>query len=435
MPLRSLRTLPRAARLIIVSDALIWLSLMAGFVVLPWWVAREGGVGDLALWSIVRAAVGLVAMPLLSPLADREHGRRLIVAALVIYTVAAVAMAALASAGAYHFWTLITLRAISVAALAVVHPAMNRLMIDAAPSGRLTDLLSAQQGVQSVGRLIGPALGGAMLLVGIAAALWLHAMLLVVATLLALRLPADAAAPAHAQAAQARWWPDLVVGLRAIWRVPLERHWNLVNFVSWLFLFPALTMLLPLRLQALEVPGLWLGLCEAGAAVGTIVGAFGISRWSIDRYGRYATRVLFALLQGFALAAVGLVAQPVALVALFALSGLSTSAMSLVGLTHRSLARPETLRGRMFAGSMAVTNLAAALGPAVAGAALIHWDVAWVYVAFGALGGLTSLALMAVPGFRAFMRASESEAEGWYARHHPEAFGDAPARVPPAREP
>jgi hypothetical protein len=59
--------------------------------------------------------------------------------------------------------------------------------------------------------------------------------------------------------------------------------------------------------------------------------------------------------------------------------------------------------------------------------------VGWVYVAFGALGGFTSLALMAVPGFRAFMRASESEANGWYARHHPEAFGDALTGTPPAR--
>src|SRR5439155_22233049 len=137
---------------------------------------------------------------------------------------------------------------------------------------------------------------------------------------------------------------------------------------------------------------------------GTIVGAFGISRWSIDRHGRYATRVAFALTQGLALAAVGLVQQPAALVALFAISGLSTSAMSLVGLTHRSLARPEPLRGRMFAGSMMVTHLAATLGPAVAGAALVHWDVGWVYVVFGALGGLTSLALMGVPGVRAFIR-------------------------------
>jgi MFS family permease len=425
MPLRSL---PRAARLIIVSDALTWLSLMAGFVVLPWWVAREGGVGDLALWSIVRAGVGLVAMPLLSPLADRERGRRLIVAALVVYTVTAIAMAWLASVERYHFGALITLRAIAVADLAVVHPAMNRMLLDAAPAGRLTEVLSAQQGVQSVGRLIGPALGGAMLVVGIAAALWLHALLLVLATALALRLPADDMAAQRAQAAKARWWPDLMVGLRAIWHVPLERHWNLVNFVSWLFLFPALTMLLPLRLQALGLPGLWLGLCEAGAAIGTIVGAFGISRWSIERHGRYATRIVFALTQGLALAAVGLVAQPVALVALFALSGLSTSAMSLVGLTHRSLARPEALRGRMFAGSMMVTHLAATLGPAVAGAALVHWNVALVYVAFGVLGGLSSLALMAVPGFRAFMRASESQAEGWYARHHPEAFGESPTR-------
>jgi hypothetical protein len=102
--------------------------------------------------------------------------------------------------------------------------------------------------------------------------------------------------------------------------------------------------------------------------------------------------------------------------------------MSLVGLTHRSLARPDAFRARMFAGSLAVTHLAASIGPALAGLSLAHADVSAVYVAFGLLGGITSLALMLVPGFRAFMHASELQAKDWYARHHPEAFEDEPAK-------
>jgi MFS family permease len=418
------RTLDARVRIVVLSDALIWLSLMAGFVVLPWWVAREGGAADLAVWAIVRSLVGLFAMPMLSPLADRYRARPLIIVAMTIYTATAIGMAVLAHAEQYHFGLLLVLRAVSVAAVSLVQPAMNKLLTDLAPDGRLTDVLSMQQGVQSTGRLIGPALGGAMLVVGIAAALWLHAVLLVGATVLAIRL---SDAPRHA-ASTTRWWPDLRAGLRAIWRVPLERHWNIVNFVSWAFLFPALTMLLPLRLQALGLSGVWLGLCEAGAAFGIIVGAFGLSRWSIDRFGRYATRVVFAVTQGVALAGVGWAEHPVVLVVLFALSGLSTSAMGLVGLTHRSLARPDAFRARMFAGSMAVTQLAASIGPALAGLSLAHADVSVVYIVFGLLGGITSLALMLVPGFRAFMRASEAQAKDWYARHHPQAFEDLPAK-------
>jgi len=418
------RTLDPRVRIVVLSDALIWLSLMAGFVVLPWWVAREGGVADLAVWAIVRSVVGLLAMPMLSPLADRYRARPLIIVAMVVYTATAIGMAVLAQADQYHFGVLLALRAVSAAAAAAVQPAMNKLLTDLAPDGRLTAVLSAQQGAQSVGRLIGPALGGAMLVAGVAAALWLHAVLLVGATVLAMRL---SDAPRHAATA-ARWWPELRAGLRAIWRVPLERHWNVVNFVSWAFLFPALTMLLPLRLQSLGLPGVWLGLCEAGAAFGIVVGAFGFSRWSIDRFGRYATRVVFAMTQGLALAAVGWAEQPAVLVVLFGLSGLSTSAMGLVGLTHRSLARPDAFRARMFAGSIAVTQLAASIGPALAGVSLAHADVSVVYVAFGLLGGITSLALMLVPGFRAFMRASEAQAKDWYVRHHPQAFEDLPAK-------
>jgi hypothetical protein len=64
----------------------------------------------------------------------------------------------------------------------------------------------------------------------------------------------------------------------------------------------------------------------------------------------------------------------------------------------------------------------------LAGLSLTHADVSVVYMVFGLLGGVTSLALMLVPGFRAFMRAGESHAKGWYARHHPQAFEDVPAK-------
>ena len=422
----SVRALDAPLRAMIASDALSVLSLMAGFVVLPWWVVRDGGAGDLTVWAVALSAVSLIAMPLLSPLADLHRGRRLILGALALCTASSIALAVLASAGHYQFGLMLALRAVSVVALAVFQPATNRLMTELAPAGQLGHVVSLQQGAQSIGRLIGPALGGAMLTLGVAPALWLHALLLVAATLLASRLPDQRR---EVEPARRRWWFEFRAGLQAIWRVPLERHWNIVNFVSWVFLFPALTMLLPLRVRSLGLPGLWLGLCEAGMSLGLLAGALGLSRWSIDRFGRYATRVVFAMLQGFALAGVGAVRHPVALVALFALSGLSTSALSLIGLTHRSLARPEAFRARMFAGSLTMTHLAATLGPAVAGAALLQWDVSLVYVAFGALGGLTSLAMMAVPGFRAFMRASEGEANGWYARHHPEAFA-APAAKP-----
>jgi hypothetical protein len=110
------------------------------------------------------------------------------------------------------------------------------------------------------------------------------------------------------------------------------------------------------------------------------------------------------------------------LVAAFAMVGLTNSAVVLVGMTHRMLARPLAFRSRMVAGAITTTQVASALGPALAGAALAHWNVGAVFACFGVLGGLLSLGLMLVPGFRHFMGLDHETAEGWYAKAYPHAF-------------
>src|SRR4051812_11964354 len=84
------------------SDALMLLSMMVGQVALPWWIARSGGAHDLAVYGVVVAAMSFVALPLLSPLADRHPKRRLMVAGLLGFAVATSAMAAFASIGHYR---------------------------------------------------------------------------------------------------------------------------------------------------------------------------------------------------------------------------------------------------------------------------------------------------------------------------------------------
>ena len=94
----------------------------------------------------------------------------------------------------------------------------------------------------------------------------------------------------------------------------------------------------------------------------------------------------------------------------------------LVGMTHRMLARPLAFRSRMVAGAITTTQVASALGPALAGAALARWNVGAVFACFGVLGGLLSLGLMLVPGFRHFMGLDHEAADGWYAKAYPHAF-------------
>jgi MFS family permease len=139
--------------------------------------------------------------------------------------------------------------------------------------------------------------------------------------------------------------------------------------------------------------------------------------------GRYATRVTAAVVVGLALAVAGLTTRPALLVSMFGIVGLANAAMTLVGKTHRMLARPLAFRARMSAGAVTTIQVAQTLGPALAGVALAHASVRGVYVSFGLLGALASLGFTVVPGFRAFMALDHHEVENWYGRTYPHVFG------------
>jgi len=415
-----LRGLAPDLRRLLACDALMLLSLMIGHVAVPWWIVQQGGVRHLALHGVVVAAASVVGMPLLSPLGDRYPKRRLIGLSLACYSASAFAMALLASLGLYRIEWIVALVTVNVLAMGVIWPVSSSLVSELVAPAALPRALNLQQGAQATGRLVGPAVGGALLAAGgTAAALWANCAMLAVAAVFALRLPAR---PAPAAGQRRDWWGELRAGLRANWAVPLERHWIVVNALSWMFLFPALTMLVPLKVQSLQLSAAWLGGCEAAVALGMIAGSLGLAERLVRALGRYAGRVGAAVLQGLALAMVGFASWPPLLVLGFGLVGLTNSVMAFVGMTHRTLARPADYRARMFAGAAMTAHVAGTLGPMIAAAALARWPVSQVYGAFGLLVGAVSLALAFVPGFKAFMRLEPDEVEGWYERMHPQAF-------------
>lgn len=414
-------TLGVPVRRLIGMDTLVLMAVVAGHVVVPWWIAEEEGASALAIYGALMAIVSLVGMPLLAPLGDRLDPRRLIVTALLAFAVAASALAAVASFLGYSMVWLLVLQCVPVLAIATVAPASHSLLARLVASDRLTQAVALQQTGQSFGRLLGPVIGGTLLaLCGVASALWVQAALIGLAALLAARLPRDLA-PAP-RVGKSAWGADLLAGLKANGSIPVERGWMLFSFVSFLFLFPALTLLLPLKVQSLGLDARWLGACEAALAVGLLAGAMGVVERVMGRLGRYSTIVGAAAVQGLSLAAAGQTSTPLVLVGAFVVVGLGSSALYIVGSTQRTLARPRAFRARMFAGSVVATQLAAALGPTLAGAALSRWPVADVYLAFGLVAAALAVPLAWMPGFREFMSLTPAEAEGWHERRYPHVF-------------
>src|ERR1700761_426496 len=96
------------------SDALTLLSMMVGQVALPWWIAQSGGAHDLSVYGVMVSAMSIVALPLLSPFADRHSKRALIVVGLVGFGLASSMMAAFASLAHYRIDIILAIAAVSV---------------------------------------------------------------------------------------------------------------------------------------------------------------------------------------------------------------------------------------------------------------------------------------------------------------------------------
>ena len=125
---------------------------------------------------------------------------------------------------------------------------------------------------------------------------------------------------------------------------------------------------------------------------------------------------------GLALALAGATRERHVLVACFALVGIGAATTTLVGKTHRMLARPLAYRARMSAAAIMTVQMSQTLGPAIAGLALTHWNVRTVYVVFGLASAASALGFFLIPGFRAFMALEHDEVDDFYARTYPRVF-------------
>ncbi len=426
-----LRACTPALRALLAADAMFLLALMVGAVATPWWVLGQGGARDLALQGLASSVFSFLAAPLLGPLGDRHPKRQLIMSGLALYALTAALLGTLALRQNYSLAWVLQAALLSAVGGGLAMSSLMTFTAELVAPEQLPEALSLQRSAQALGRILGPALGGVLVASSIGVALWVQAGLMLTALWLARRLPL---APLHAHAPSAArgfgaWWADLRAGLRACWAMPLERGWTLANFVGVLFMLPAFTMLVPLKVRDLGLSGIWLGAAEAGLSLGMLAGALGGSAWVAARVGRYATRVGATAAQGLGLALAGLAPAGWLLVLALFFVGLANSCGVLVGQTHRMLAIPQAFRARVNSVGMMSMTVAGAAGPALAGLALLQLSVPAVYASFGLLAALSALGFLLVPDFRTLLNLDHESVKDWYAHRHPELFG-----VPP-REP
>ncbi|MEJ6006690.1 MFS transporter [Paucibacter sp. AS339] len=418
---RRIQACDSSMRLLLLTELLGLLAAAAAQVSLLWWISKNGGAVDITLYGGVTALGSLLAMPLMSPLGDRWPKRGLIRLGKVCLLIEALTLYLLSLGGTYHLALICACSLLSVLANAIVLPAQASILPELVETKSLPEAIRLRRGAQALGGLLGPGLGGtALALGGVTGALTVVSFLFGIAMLAAFQLNE----PRFQVKATAgtTWCQDIMAGLRAKWGVPLDRWWTLAGALMMVFYLPATGMLLPLRLQSLQLSAIWFGACAAALSLGLLLGVAGLADRLIQRLDR--VRAIFGAISvcGLAVAAVGLCDWAPGLVMLFALMGLCVSVTQLVGQTHRMLAMPEHFRSRMTAVHLAVAQIAATLAPTLAGGLLQHGSVASVYLllAAGFLG--SGLLLLAVPDLRPFLRLDHEQVKNWYGRRYPRAF-------------
>lgn len=421
LPPRPWRTLPAAVRALMLGEFLGLLSTASMQMTVAWWIGREAGAGELARYGVLMGTAALIVTPLLSPAGDRWPKRSVIRVGRLMLLGEALAVSALCWTHRTELALLCLCGLLATTATALSWPAESSLLAELVPADRLPLAIRWRRASQAAGGVVGPGLGGLVIAsLGLGAAMGMNLVLFTVAAVVAWS-PSLPHRPAHGSSRR-RWWGELADGLRAKWRVRLDRWWTLVGAVMMLSLLPATGLLLPLRIQALGLSAAWFGACGAALSVGVLAGVAGIAPWVIGRVGRVRCLALVILVCSAAMAGIGGSDAAPVLVALFFVIGLCMSVTQLVGQTHRTLAMPAAYRARMAAAHLTVAHAVAALAPALAGGLLHHVSVAAVYLVLATSFALSGLLLLAVPGLGPFLRQDHQAVNGWYARRYPDAF-------------
>lgn len=174
----------------VISSVGSWLQALA----VTWLVLDLTGRSDR-----LGIAIALQFLPLLvlgapaGVLADRVDNRRLLIATSVVSAGVALAFGLVVSTGDPSIWTVYGLTLASGLVLAIERPAMQALLFQLVGRDTLPSAVAANSTIVSVARLVGPALGGAMVAAtGLASCFYVNAVsFLVVAAALASIARAD----------------------------------------------------------------------------------------------------------------------------------------------------------------------------------------------------------------------------------------------------
>ena len=321
-------------------------------------VARwmEQLVLSLLIWEVTRSPLQLAFVlvfnnlprPLCSPLtgllADRFSRRRLLFAAQFLATVTALGLLLTLLHGTIQPWLVYFAVSLMGVTKALEDPSRRTAILDIVGSQRLVNALSLDGINNTIGKVLGPLVGGTLVdTMGYAGACGCIVATHVVnlGLMIRLRIP-----PAQGSKQQDPIWRSLVVAVRAARHSPLTLSMLYVTVVMNALAFPTRQFIPAIGTEYLGVGAAWVGLLVAAEGFGQLIGAGMLARThNLLNHGRVFVAgsalvllmaVLFVWAPWYGLAFV-----------LLAIGGCGQAGFSTMQSTIAMLGAPPEMRGRM----------------------------------------------------------------------------------------
>ena len=314
------------------------------------WAYEAGGVELVGLAGFLRMAPGAFVAPFAATLADRYPRQRVMAVSDGGRALLTLGIAAVIAADAPPAVVLALLAVISVLT-SVFEPARAAILPSLVDRPELLAASNAvSSAVNSAAYFLGPALGAFLLAVSsVEATIALTALPLVWSGIFALTLRpyGDGAAAAAADATEPGGWLDAVrEGVKVVREDPGLLLIVGLFGVQTLIAGALSVLVVVVALDLLEAGTAWVGILDAAAGVGALIGVAFVTRLTSRRL---STGVIVGLtLWGLPLLLIALVDLRVAAIAAMLLIGIGDTAIDVSSYTLVQRIVPETLLGRVF---------------------------------------------------------------------------------------
>ncbi|MFI9325494.1 MFS transporter [Kitasatospora aureofaciens] len=356
--------------------------------------------GNITLIMVFASLPGLLVGPLAGVLVDRLDRRRVIAAANVLRAVPVLVFAAFVQSGDVRlplvYALALLLPVFEVMVDSAVQPLMSELLPEALLEKGNSRIFIARMLAQDV---LGSPVAGALMAVSASLPFLVNGATFLGATVLVLLLgarsavrgplPAAVAAPGRdaPDGGAARVWRDLKEGMAAIWHTPMLRTIALTSAVLNFVLLVGSSLLVIYAKEDLRLTDTQFALLFSAAAVGSALGGWAAPH-IVERLGTRLTMTVGLVAIGASRAGFGLAhGFWSALTAFFAI-GTAWFVFGVAVTSYMQRATPNSLVGRVYATSQALSYGAAVLAALTAGALARVTSVRSIML----IGGLAAIA-------------------------------------------